>query len=500
MQQYNNEGRIIMGWFEVDRKGLAKLLEKRGKSLVVVELLQNAWDSNATKVDVMLEPIPGKPRVYIKVTDDDPEGFKDLGHAFTLFAESEKKDDPTKRGRFNLGEKLVLSLCHWAKIVSTTGSYKFNEQDGYDKRSKSSEKTPKGSYFEGELRMTREEYEEVLAKIDSLIPPPDVETVVNSDLLESRACISSFTEPLPTEIADDEGNLKKTVRKTTISIYGTRNGEKACIYEMGIPVVETFDKFHIDIGQKVPLNFNRDNVTPAYLRTVRTLVFNQTHTLIDKEEANDSWVREATSDERCTTEAIKTAVTHRFGEKSVAFDPGDPEANKLAMSKGYTVIPGRSMNKGEWNNIRKAQSAGISLALPSGRVTPSPKAFDPDGVPLKLLPREKYTEGMHKFYEYARWLAEKLIDARISVKIASDRDWKFAAAYGKKGLIVNLAHLGRKWFENVASRRMNALLLHEFAHEYSGDHLSSEYHETLCDLGAKLAEVAANNPARFIGV
>jgi len=486
-----------MGWFEVDRKGLAKLLEKRGKSLVVVELLQNAWDSDATKVDVMLEPVSGKPRVYIKVTDDDPEGFKDLGHAFTLFAESEKKDDPTKRGRFNLGEKLVLSLCHWAKIVSTSGSYEFNEHDGQDKRSKSKTKTPKGSYFEGELRMTREEYEDVLEKIDTLIPPPNVTTVVNGDELRMRERISSFTEPLPTEIADDEGNLKKTVRKTTISIYDTRNGEKACIYELGIPVVETGDKYHIDIGQKVPLNFNRDNVTPAYLRTVRTMVFNQTHTLIDKEEANDSWVREATSDERCSTGAIKTAVTHRFGKKSVAFDPGDPEANKLAVSKGYTVIPGRSLNKGEWNNIRQAQDDGVSLALPSGRVTPSPKPFSEDGTPLKTLPEEKYTEGIKKFIKYARWLAKNLIDTDIFIVIANDRGWGFTAAYGSERLTVNVPRVGYNWFDNVASLAMNSLLIHEFAHKYSGDHLSSEYHTAICDLGAKLARVAANNPARF---
>lgn len=486
-----------MSWFDVDRKGLSKLLEKRGKSLVVVELLQNAWDSDATQVDVELKPVTGKPRVYIKVTDDDPHGFKDLSHAFTLFAESEKKDNPEKRGRFNLGEKLVLSLCHWARIVSTTGSYEFNEQDGQDRRSRSKAKTSKGSYFEGEIRMNRKEYDEVLDKIDSLIPPTTVETTVNGELLEGRKCVTSFEESLPTEIADEEGNLKKTVRKTTISIYDTRNGEKACIYEMGIPVVETGDKYHIDISQKVPLNFNRDNVTPAYLRTVRTLVFNQTHTLIDKEEANDSWVREATSDERCTTDAIKTAVTHRFGEKSVAFDPGDPEANKRAVAAGYTVIPGRSMNKGEWENIRQAQDDGVRLALPSGKVTPSPKAFDPDGEPLKTLPEEKYTDGIKKFIRYVKWVAKKLIETDIFVVIANDRGWSFTAAYGSERLTVNVARVGYKWFDNISSLSMNSLLLHEFAHKYSGDHLSSEYHEAICDLGAKLARIAAKNPARF---
>lgn len=486
-----------MGWFAVDRKGLAKLLEKRGKTFAVVELLQNAWDSNTTKVDVILEPITGKSRVYIKVTDDDPDGFKDLSHAFTLFAESEKKVDPTKRGRFNLGEKLVLSLCHWANIVSTTGSYQFYEKNGVDIRSKSSEKTPKGSYFEGELRMTRTEFKEILEKIDLLIPPTHIKTIVNGKELKYKNCLKSLSAALPTEIADEEGNLKKTVRKTVISIYKTNNGEPAAIYEMGIPVVETFDKYHINIEQKIPLNFNRDNVTPAYLRTVRTLVFNAMHKFIDKEDANTTWVRDAASDERCTSEAIATVVQHRFGKKAVAFDPGDPEANKRATSEGYTVIPGRSMSKGEWENVRQAQSSGVPLALPSGRVTPTPKPFTEDGTPLKTLSEENYTDGIKKFIKYTKWVAKKLINIDISIVIAKDRGWGFTAAYGNKRLTVNLARVGYSWFDAVASLDMNALLLHEFAHEYVGDHLSSEYHQAICDLGAKLAQIAAKYPYKF---
>jgi hypothetical protein len=32
---------------------------------------------------------------------------------------------------------------------------------------------------------------------------------------------------------------------------------------MGIPVVETGDRWHVDVAQKVPLNFDRDNLPPA---------------------------------------------------------------------------------------------------------------------------------------------------------------------------------------------------------------------------------------------
>jgi hypothetical protein len=36
--------------FVVDKKGLAKLLERKGKSFAIVELIQNAWDEDTTTV------------------------------------------------------------------------------------------------------------------------------------------------------------------------------------------------------------------------------------------------------------------------------------------------------------------------------------------------------------------------------------------------------------------------------------------------------------------
>jgi hypothetical protein len=41
---------------------------------------------------------------------------------------------------------------------------------------------------------------------------------------------------------------------------------------------------------------------------------------------------------------------------------------------------------------------------------------------------------------------------------------------------------------------VDSLLLHEFGHEYSGDHLSSDYHEALCKLGAGLKRLALERP------
>src|SRR5213076_574706 len=85
-------------WFEVDRQGLAQILERKGKEFALFELIQNGWDEpGVTKVTVSLEH-RGRNKAMLVVEDDAPEGFKDLSHAFTLFASSSKKTIPNSAG------------------------------------------------------------------------------------------------------------------------------------------------------------------------------------------------------------------------------------------------------------------------------------------------------------------------------------------------------------------------------------------------------------------
>src|SRR5690606_26682622 len=128
-----------------------------------------------------------------------------------------------------------------------------------------------------------------------------------------------------TEVADQEGMLRRTNRKCVLEIFDPLPGERASLYEMGIPVVETGDRYHINVHQKVPLNMDRDNVPPAYLRTVRTLTLNHVFGKLSEDDANSTWVRDGVSDGRCQDEAVKKILDLRFGEKRVAYDPSDPE-------------------------------------------------------------------------------------------------------------------------------------------------------------------------------
>lgn len=468
-----------MNWFEVDKAGLARVLERRGKAWVVLELLQNAWDEDVTAVDVTLERPPGDRCVWLRVQDDSPDGFADLAHAFTLFAPSAKQAVPSQRGRFNLGEKLVLALCEKASIRSTRGAVHFDRHG----RRRSRKTTAKGTVFEGLLRMTRDEQAEAIAAVRQSLAPAGVATRINGSALPERALAAETAVTLPTEVAAPGGALRRRERRTTLRLYRPLEGETATLYEMGIAVMPTGDTYHVDVQQKIPLPLERDGVPPAYLRAVRTAVLNATYACLPEQDATRPWVREALADGRCRREAVRKAITARFGARAVAYDPGDTEANKIAVSKGYAVVHGGHLAKDEWVNVRAA-----GALPPAGQVTPSPKAFsvDPDAPLLKTVDPSTWTDAERLRVKGIRRVARALIDTDIAVRMADDRGWPFDAAYGDGELTLNRARLGPDWFRGPLTERVLALVIHELGHHYASDHLSASYHDALCRLGARL--------------
>lgn len=470
--------------FEVDKAGLAMLLERRGKAFAVLELIQNALDERVTRVDVTLEPVRGSRGYHTLIVKDDcPSGFADLRHAFTLFAESKKKASPTQRGRFNLGEKLVLAICRQARILTTTGGVEF---EGNTRRMLR-RKTEVGSTFMGEIKMTQDEAKVTLDVARSVIVPDDITLTINGEEVPRRAPFKLVEEcNLLTEYAGADGVLRRCKRKTTIAVHNPHGGCDAHLYEMGIPVVPIDCAFDVDVHQKVPLNMDRDNVLPGFLSEVLTRVLNLTYQELDEEEATDAWVSEALESRHVSSDAVEGVLARRFGENRVAYDPSDPEGSKIAVSRGYTVVHGGNFSSSAWENIRRA-----GALKPAGQVTPSPKPFHPDGRPLKVLPREEWTDSMLWFESYAQWVArECLYLDGLKVVIANDRGWKFRGAYGDATLTVNMAAMTtkRQWFERCHAD-MDRLLIHELAHHRAPDHLSHKFHEECCRIGARLVEL-----------
>jgi hypothetical protein len=466
-------------WFEVDRAGLRQLLAHRGPEFALFELIQNCWDEpGVTHVEVAVQAMPGRRgTAVVSVTDDAPNGFADLTHAWTLYAPSAKKANPEQRGRFNQGDKLVLALAEEAQIITTSGSVAFDAAGRHHGR----RKRDVGSQVQVVLRLSRDEQARMVDACQRLLAPAHIATTVNGQALRPRTPLAngSWRATLPTVQADEAGYLRRTRRQTTVTLYEPRDGETPTLYELGIPVVEIGDRWHANVDQKVPLNSDRDNVPPAFLRELRVQVANHTADLLDAAAAAAPWVRQAVGDPRVTDVTVRQVMDRLYGAKRVAYDPNDREANKIAASEGYAVVHGGSHSGAEWRQIRRA-----GALPPAGQVTPSPKVLlGPDAKPP--IPPDQWTPGMQRLASYTRALGLELLGFEPTVEF-QDQPNEHQAWWGNRTFTFNLRQLGHDWPDQATQAAVDALLLHEFAHERVGDHLDRAFPDEVARLGAEL--------------
>ena len=328
------------GWFEVDKEGLRQTLGRKSKSFALFELLQNAFDEDGCKrVDVTLSlPVNGMSTLIVR--DDSPTGYRDLSNAHTMFANSYKKTDPTKRGRYNLGDKLVLALCDEATITSTSGQTIFRS-DGTRGRGRT--KTEVGSEFRGVLPLTQEEFDTVTKEVGMVIAP--IRTTFNGEKLPVRAPIRVFSVTLPTEVADEKGVMRTRQRKTEVRLYEVAEGQEAYLYEKGLPVCPIEAKWSAEVCQKVPVNLERDFVSDAYKTAVYVAVINEMH---------DVCPRKICPRFGCSVHSKMTAYPRKprakysleqFGTDTVLQDLKDKGSNSNAVAHGKQVIPRGVFNR-----------------------------------------------------------------------------------------------------------------------------------------------------------
>jgi hypothetical protein len=465
-------------WFDVDRAGLAKILRRKGVEFAVFELIQNAWDEvGVTEVKVALSECRGG--AMLSVSDDAPEGFKDIAHAYTLFAESAKKANAEQRGRFNLGEKLVLAICHHAMIQTTKGTVLFGANGRVHKPEL---KTKSGSVIQMELKLTKKEIAEVGDAVQRLLPPLGIKTVYNGVEIEHREPDAVVNEILPTEVADGEGRLVWSKRRTNVFLYD-KVGDTARVYEMGVPVVEHDCAFDCDVQQKIPLTIDRDNVAPSFLRKLHAAVFNETHARLDVEEMNNEWAQTAVESPEAKPEAVEDYVTKRFGEKRVSFDMNDPEANNKAVASGYTLVHGGMMSGDAWKNVKSGGDDGVPFIQPAGQLFPT---NSPDLRSAEPLDESETTDGMKAVVMYAEEFAKATIGVSINVRLVK-QPTREAACYGTRTLTFNVRNLGgARWFDLTSNRvAIDDLIIHELGHEWASNHLSEDYYNALTKIGAR---------------
>jgi len=458
-------------WFEVSTEGLRQLQAGKPIHHIARELIQNAWDENIIHCIFSANWLKGRSEIIVK--DDNPEGFKDLSHAFTLFAPTSKRLDVSKRGRFNLGEKQAIVVAENTIIKTTKGTVIFDKKG----RTHKQEKTDLGSEIKIIVRMTKPEYEEMLSEVKTYLVPENIQFSVNGELISYRKPFKTINARLLTEV-DVEGVLKRVERDTDINILQTTS--KARLYEMGLPITEIECEYDIDVQQKVPLSVDRETVPQSYLSALYAEVLNATYKYVNEEKSSDVWIREATSNKRINTEAVKEIVNKRFGENVVVANPFDKNSIDEAISSGYRVVYGSEMSKEEWNNIKNADAIKSSSDLFGSNFVNS-KTVEPD-------------ENMLKVSELAKRIAKRCLDININVCFS---EWDGCAAqYGEKILTFNVKALGKNFFNPALSAKVIDLLLHEIAHE-KGNHTEKSYHQAITQIASELVIIALTEPSFF---
>jgi len=465
-------------WFTADKKGLADItmraIEKRGPGILVAELFQNSMDANATRIHIQILWSADDRSVKLKCTDNG-DGFQNLEHAWTMFAPSLKKDDATKAGRFNVGEKFVLSIATEAAISTTCGTVSF-DRDG---RSKSRNKIPDGTAVIVWLKLKKENIQLMLDFCDTLLVPDGIELKVNGYRIANRQCGRSFDATLPTEIGDE---LRKTQRKTVVELHDVKDGETAMLYELGIPVVETGDKYHVNVMQKIPLNVDRDNVTPSYLRLIRVHVLNATYDEIDENDVSTTWVQEAASDSRSVVDATQAVLNVQYGADALVENPFDQEANAKAVADGRTLIPCRALPKGLKNNLYERGQVQTSSAVFSNKTL----------VNATRIILNDWTERMNVINEMVDFITRNAIaeEVKVYVQMINSPDASTVADFDSRGptMRFNMAHPAMpNTFVDMVD-----LIIHELGHYYESNHLSEKYYNALSKIGARLAMIATD--------
>lgn len=459
--------------FEVDTEGFAALHGGREPWELVKELVANAWDEDITECFVDVEP-HGR-AACITVQDDGP-GFANIEDAWTLFRHTPKRGRPEVRGRFNVGEKEILSVASSAQIVTSGRTITFPKSGGRTV-SRTPQKTD-GTVIQVIIDWTAEQRGGLIAMLQRFIPPPGTVFRVNGAHIIRPRTVTMTDAVLPSVIQSGPGEpLRPTHRKTCITILEAPDGD-AWLYEMGIPIQPIACEYHVDIGQKVPMSQNRNSVRDAYIRDVYAEVLNATADRITEANAAATWVRQAVEDDRSTDEAVAAVRTARYGENAVLWS-SDPQANEAAYAAGYDVIHPRTMSPAERERMTSAGDAPMKRSSEVFRGN--------DQAKVQTCEPDAYMTGVAA---HAAWLGSHLLGYAPAVRFVESSQ-PLAAWWDEGTITFNVSRLGATWFAPDNVEGHDELILHELAHDGpSVDHHRGGFVDRLPRLAAQMATLA----------
>jgi len=439
--------------FEINDEGWREMQLGRQPFSLAKEPVSNFFDEESVtegKVTLTKEGHQAATLIF----EDNGNGFENITDSWTLFRTTNKRERPDMRGRFNLGEKEILSIATDAKVTSSGRIVSFPREGGREVTRQ--KEVSKGVKLELRINWTKDEVKECIKKLKQIIPPKRVKYFVNEKEVRPRDPYKVIECPLETVLLSKDTippMMRSTTSRTQVFLYKVLQGETPTIFELGIPIQEIDCPVHIDIQQKVPLNPNRDTVKDKYLQDVYAETLNLIVDELTEEQVSEKWIRIALEDQRCVPETALKVRDKRYGSK-VVLRSSDTTANERALGAGYTIIDSRTLSSAE---REKFEESGL---LHSSKVFGSTPAEAKDVVE---------TKGMKLITKYAKSLASHLLGKEINVTFHSLFGGAYAAQYGLGELSFNVARIGKSWFELGVCPETTGLIIHELAHDGAQD-------------------------------
>lgn len=461
--------------FEVSTEGMRELQSGREPWKLAKELIANSWDESTNLCSVSIKSISSR-KALLSVPDDG-QGFARIEDAWTLMGHTPKRGNPTVRGRFNIGEKEILSVALSATIYTSGKIITFPKSGG--RRIRANPNPLEGTRVDCYLPWGIRQVQSVTESLKMLLPPKGIEYKVNGEVISYKEPEQLIEATLDTVL--QEGGLNQPVRitrrKTILELYPS---EKGMLYEMGIPIQPIECQYLVNVMQKVPMPPNRDVVRDSYLQDIYATILNATADTL--EEVSSTWVRLGIEDKDIQPETVKTVMNRRYGDKVVLWS-SDYRANERALEAGYELVHGRTLSPLERQTM---QSVGLAH---------SSDIFPTNWGDAEDVPESEWTDGMRRVVAYAKRLSKELLGYAVSVSMYKMPKSQTGADFHNGVLRFNVGRLSKAWFDRITPQT-TSLLLHEFAHSKGSGH-NWEFNKSLETLAGKAVHLALEKPRIF---
>ncbi|MDH5491287.1 MAG: ATP-binding protein [Myxococcales bacterium] len=436
------------GWFEISHEGWRRVSTHRPVARLLLEAVQNALDADAPEVRVALGP------EGCVIEDDSELGFADDRLIYTVFL-SDKRDDPCKRGRLGRGLKELIAAMDEAvvHVVGTTVSFL---ESG---RVEAPNDRTRGTRIELRRSLDEAELAEARAMLRMVIPPKGIALRVDGRLVRRRRAVLALSSCELETVVIREGVERARMGNTSLALYTPRRGERAHVFEMGVPVQPWNLPWHVDVGQRVSLREGRDGLSESYALSLKAALLEaMIHRYLDRRDLRAEWVHEVIARYPLKGSVLDAFVSRAFPRGAVL--GGTLHADDRARQLGAHVIDASAITHGAYVAFgRVVETSDDYVRRRSAEF--GGEAVEPDAV------QERFAEA---FRWVARRVAGRVVRVRFFARDPNDAGLLEDAVADADARLISFNVRGSLRFEDILEPGTFGVVLHELAHLDTPEH------------------------------